>query len=210
MSSNTSYIERNYVLNINQTIMLNLISDALHPLSRSTLIGTKCRLLALTNRAKTILLIFIVFFFFLISSNAQITEETYNLIDAKTETVLILITNGMVRKLADVDSLNVQAINSYTVDRVVFNVSMEEPDQDACTDYVFQDGYKVPPLKDVQEFIDKHGYLSNIPSAEKVTGNGFQLGEMNRLLLKKVEESPFNLFHMRKGWNGSNVKLMLS
>lgn len=190
--------------------MLNLILDALHPLSRSTLIGIKCRLLALTNRAKTILLIFIVFFFFSVSSNAQITGGTYNLIDAKTDTVLTLITNGMVRNLADVNSVNVPAIDSYTGYRVVFNVSVKGPGQDAYTDQVFQDGYKLPPLKDVQEFIDKHGYMSNIPSAEKVTGNKSQLGEMNRLLLKKVEASPFNLFHRRKSWNSSNVKLMLS
>jgi hypothetical protein len=55
-------------------------------------------------------------------------------------------------------------------------------------DYVFKSTYKLPSLLDVKAFIDQHQHLPEIPSADEVEKNGQNLGEMNRLLLKKVEE----------------------
>ena len=55
-------------------------------------------------------------------------------------------------------------------------------------DYVFHDGYDLPTLEEVQKHIKEKGHLPNIPSAKEVEENGVQLGEMNRLLLEKIEE----------------------
>ena len=43
-------------------------------------------------------------------------------------------------------------------------------------------------LKDTEHFIKQNGHLPNIPSAAEVEKEGIQLGEMNALLLQKVEE----------------------
>lgn len=55
-------------------------------------------------------------------------------------------------------------------------------------DYVFAKDYKLPSLQEVQNYISKHQHLPDVPSAEEVVRNGVDVGEMNKVLLKKVEE----------------------
>lgn len=55
-------------------------------------------------------------------------------------------------------------------------------------DYVFKEGYNLPTLEEVEKHIKEKGHLINIPSAKEVEENGIQLGEMNKLLLEKIEE----------------------
>ncbi|WP_350284675.1 hypothetical protein [uncultured Croceitalea sp.] len=55
-------------------------------------------------------------------------------------------------------------------------------------DYVFQEDYNLPTLEEVEKHIKAKGHLINIPSAKDVAKNGVQLGEMNKLLLEKIEE----------------------
>nr|WP_299073830.1 hypothetical protein [uncultured Allomuricauda sp.] len=55
-------------------------------------------------------------------------------------------------------------------------------------DYVFQEGYGLPTLEEVEKHIQEKGHLINIPSAKEVAENGIQLGKMNKLLLEKIEE----------------------
>ncbi len=61
-------------------------------------------------------------------------------------------------------------------------------DQDTWPDYVFEEGYDLPTLQEIQEHIDEYGHLPNIPSAKEVETNGMDVGEMNKLLLEKIEE----------------------
>ena len=60
--------------------------------------------------------------------------------------------------------------------------------QTAWPDYVFANDYQLPTLQEVEKQIQENGHLSNIPSACDVQENGIEVGEMNRLLLEKVEE----------------------
>ena len=55
-------------------------------------------------------------------------------------------------------------------------------------DYVFTKDHKLPTLQEVERHIQEKGHLVNIPSAADVELNGIELGEMNRLLLEKIEE----------------------
>jgi hypothetical protein len=61
-------------------------------------------------------------------------------------------------------------------------------DNNVIPDYVFKPDYKLVLLKDVKAYIDKNHHLSEIPSAKTVARHGLNLGAMNTLLLKKVEE----------------------
>lgn len=61
-------------------------------------------------------------------------------------------------------------------------------DLNGWPDYVFKDGYQLPTLAKVQQHIKEKGHLPNIPSAKEVEENGIELGEMNKLLLEKIEE----------------------
>jgi hypothetical protein len=55
-------------------------------------------------------------------------------------------------------------------------------------DYVFDPSYKLRPLSEVVQFIHKNKHLPEMPSASEVETVGHSLGEMDALLLKKVEE----------------------
>ena len=55
-------------------------------------------------------------------------------------------------------------------------------------DYVFEKGYDLMSLEETKAYIDANKHLPEVPSAKEMEKNGVQLGEMNLLLLKKVEE----------------------
>jgi hypothetical protein len=65
-------------------------------------------------------------------------------------------------------------------------------------DYVFTKNYALPSLTEVETYIDQNHHLPEIPSEHEVTQNGLNLGEMNRLLLKKVEELTLYLIESQK------------
>ncbi|MEI2738307.1 MAG: hypothetical protein V9F01_05935 [Chitinophagaceae bacterium] len=66
-------------------------------------------------------------------------------------------------------------------------------------DYVFDEGYKLMPIEDLEKSIRQHKHLPNIPSAAEVTAeNGIQLGEMNRKLVEKVEELTLYIIQLKK------------
>jgi len=68
----------------------------------------------------------------------------------------------------------------------------------AWPDYVFKPAYKLPALADVKTYIDKNHHLPDMPSEQQVATNGLNLGEMNRLLTKKVEELTLYLLDENK------------
>jgi len=65
-------------------------------------------------------------------------------------------------------------------------------------DYVFQPTFRLTPLAEVEQYITKNGHLPEIPSAAQIENEGLKLGEMNKLLLKKVEELTLYLIEKDK------------
>jgi len=65
-------------------------------------------------------------------------------------------------------------------------------------DYVFKKDYALPALSDVKTFIDQNKHLPEIPSEQEIAKDGQNLGEMNKLLLKKVEELTLYLIEKDK------------
>jgi len=65
-------------------------------------------------------------------------------------------------------------------------------------DYVFDDDYKLLPLEELKSFIDKNKHLPNIPSANEVEQQGIELGEMNKMLLEKIEELTLYMINLNK------------
>ncbi|MCD4794032.1 MAG: hypothetical protein K8R54_12410 [Bacteroidales bacterium] len=55
-------------------------------------------------------------------------------------------------------------------------------------DYVFAPEYKPMPLKELEQYIKVNRHLPEVPSALQVAEEGIKVGEMNTLLLKKIEE----------------------
>jgi hypothetical protein len=65
-------------------------------------------------------------------------------------------------------------------------------------DYVFQDNYKLTPLKEIETFVKRNKHLPEIPSAREIEENGINLGQMDALLLKKIEELTLHMIRIEK------------
>jgi hypothetical protein len=65
-------------------------------------------------------------------------------------------------------------------------------------DYVFATDYKLKPLAELEQYINENKHLPEVPSAEEVAEKGHALGEMNALLLKKVEELTLYIIELKK------------
>ena len=74
-------------------------------------------------------------------------------------------------------------------------------------DYVFEDDYILQPLEETEAYIKEHKHLPEIPSAEEMEANGVELGEMNRLLLKKIEELTLHQINLQKRLEEQNQKI---
>ncbi|MGB0521702.1 MAG: hypothetical protein ACPGJS_02020 [Flammeovirgaceae bacterium] len=65
-------------------------------------------------------------------------------------------------------------------------------------DYVFEEGYPLKTLPEVEAHIKKYGHLPNTPSAKVLEANGIKMEEVNRLLMEKIEELTLYLIESNK------------
>jgi hypothetical protein len=65
-------------------------------------------------------------------------------------------------------------------------------------DYVFHPDYKLRTLEEVETHINTHGHLPDVPNAQTVEENGIGVGEMNAILLKKIEELTLYVIKLQK------------
>jgi len=65
-------------------------------------------------------------------------------------------------------------------------------------DYVFKNDYNLPTLAEIKAYTDKNHHLPGVPAAAEMEKNGINLGEMNMVLLKKVEELTLYLMEQDK------------
>jgi hypothetical protein len=55
-------------------------------------------------------------------------------------------------------------------------------------DYVFDPGYPLMPLGELEDYLAEHCHLPEVPPAEEMMQQGVAVHEMQFMLLKKVEE----------------------
>ena len=65
-------------------------------------------------------------------------------------------------------------------------------------DYVFDKGYKVMSLNDLEKYIKANHHLPEIPTSQEVEKEGVKVGKMTALLLKKIEESTLRAIEQQK------------
>lgn len=69
------------------------------------------------------------------------------------------------------------------------------------SDFVFDHKYELRTLEEVESYIHRNKHLPEIPSEGEVLENGINLGEMNALLLQKIEELTLYMIDMNKKVN---------
>lgn len=73
-------------------------------------------------------------------------------------------------------------------------------------DYVFKKDYELTSLPELNEFIRLNHHLPGVPKAKDVEQNGVELGEMNKILLKKIEELTLHLIGKDSELKDQNIK----
>ncbi len=66
------------------------------------------------------------------------------------------------------------------------------------SDFVFDENYALRSLSEVEAFINENKHLPDVPSEEEVLENGINLGEMDAILLQKIEELTLYVIELEK------------
>ena len=61
-------------------------------------------------------------------------------------------------------------------------------DSGSWPDYVFEKDYDLKSLEEVESHIKEKKHLPGVPNAETVCEEGIEVGQMQKLLMEKVEE----------------------
>jgi hypothetical protein len=65
-------------------------------------------------------------------------------------------------------------------------------------DFVFEDDYNLRSLDEVAQFIEEHGHLPEMPSADEMQAEGMRVGDMQTKLLQKIEELTLYIINQEK------------
>jgi len=65
-------------------------------------------------------------------------------------------------------------------------------------DYIFEEGYKVGSLEELESYIKTNKRLPEMPAAKEIETNGLMLGEVVKLQQKKIEELTLHLIEKDK------------
>lgn len=65
-------------------------------------------------------------------------------------------------------------------------------------DYVFDDGYKLMPLSEVENFVKTNKHLPGVPSAKLIEEEGQSIAELQTLQMEKIEELTLHLIEQDK------------
>jgi len=74
-------------------------------------------------------------------------------------------------------------------------------------DFVFDEGYKLPGILEMETFIEENKHLPGIPSADEVDKEGMNVGEFQNLLLQKVEEQALYIIQLQKQLNSLSAQM---
>lgn len=81
-------------------------------------------------------------------------------------------------------------------DMVVRRLKVTNPG--TWADFVFSRDYKLPSLRQLEEYIKKHQHLPGVPSAEKIQQNGLDIAAGQTILMQKIEELTLYVLEQNK------------
>jgi hypothetical protein len=87
-------------------------------------------------------------------------------------------------------------------EEVIIDLSVPAPD------YVFEQNYSLTPLDEVQAYIAQHKHLPEVPSAKEMEKDGLKVGEMEMILLKKIEELTLYIIDLKAEKDTEKMELL--
>lgn len=116
------------------------------------------------------------------------TDEPNYMLDVVGDSVLRLTAEMSNSVLLTGVSKDGDDVLRFLADGKIFVTEVNVRKVEDFPDYVFEPEYKLMTLSELQTYIQHERKLPGMPSASEVETNGVDLGEMNRLLLEKIEE----------------------
>ncbi len=74
-------------------------------------------------------------------------------------------------------------------------------------DYVFEEGYQLGTLEELESYIKANKHLPEMPNAKELESNGLKVGEMLKLQQQKIEELTLQLIEMNKRLNNQQKEI---
>ena len=74
-------------------------------------------------------------------------------------------------------------------------------------DYVFGNDYRLMSLDNLRAYISENHHLPDVPSESQVMEEGFELGEMQSILLKKIEELTLYTLELQEQMKAMQVEI---
>ena len=94
---------------------------------------------------------------------------------------------------------NVDGYKLYVEEGILTEkVKVAVKDSEDWFDHVFNEDYKIMPITSLEAYININKHLPDVPTTAEVMKNGIDLGKMNGILLKKIEELTLYMIDMKK------------
>lgn len=84
----------------------------------------------------------------------------------------------------------VNTVNGYAlaVDGGIISTKVFIKEVNQWPDYVFSEDYRLMDLDELKTFLATHKHLPEVPSEAEVLNNGYNVNDMQQIMLKKIEE----------------------
>ena len=109
-----------------------------------------------------------------------------------TNTTAVLTVNG------DIKAERIDVVTGITMNGILDANGIRLRNKVPSSDHVFGSDYDLMTLKELDEFIKANRHLPEVPSAEQFKENGYSVGEMDDLLLRKIEELTLYIIEQEK------------
>jgi hypothetical protein len=125
-------------------------------------------------------------------------NQKFNQVLVNMENIFLALAGGTMAGDIDMDSNFITGVDSIVADVVnagkvvIDGWTMEVPD------YVFDKDYKLLSLSQVEAYIRKNGHLPDVPGAARLKAEGMDVGKMNLMLLKHIEQINLHLIAQEK------------
>lgn len=131
--------------------------------------------------------------------NQSLVLEAGNAWGGYSNSQLVLKGNGNIGIGTNTPSNKLDVVGTIRAEEIIVETGW--------SDYVFEDGYDLPSLEEVEAHIETNGHLPGIPSAEEVAEKGVSLGDSQRMLLEKVEELVLYTIELNKRLNEKDKQI---
>ena len=121
------------------------------------------------------------------------SEYNFKFGDSKKTGVMNVDGKIVCKEEIRVAEVNTDKVNSKDITAKNINVELGN-----AADYVFEEGYDLKSLGEVEEYVKSNKHLPGVPSASEFQDKGMNVSEMSNLLLEKVEELTLHLIRMQK------------